>query len=128
MGKQSGGHTPRDMARRRPICGGMRVAILIVSLLFPLAGCYLSPTADRPDELARSWSGATVAVPFSTVDPDVRDVSGRMGEVEASLMTATQRGRVGGGPAPGHLPCTAATACIAATGTISISSRGSAMR
>ena len=97
MEKQSGGHTPRDMARRRPICGGMRVAILIISLLFPLAGCYLSPTADRPDELARSWSGATVAVPFSTVDPDVRDVSGRMGEVEASLMTATQRGRVGAG-------------------------------
>ena len=44
----------------------MRLAILLLPLL--LAGCYLSRSADLPDELERTWDGATVAVPFSAVE------------------------------------------------------------
>ncbi len=64
----------------------MRLAILLLPLL--LAGCYLSRSADLPDELERTWDGATVAVPFSAVDPGLADVAGRMAEVEDRLRAA----------------------------------------
>ncbi len=64
-------------------------SILLCLLLLPaLAGCYLSRSADRPDELARTWDGATVVVPFSRGDPGYRDVSGEMANVEAALLAA----------------------------------------
>lgn len=61
----------------------MRMLVLLLPLLLP--GCYLSRSADLPDELARTWAGATVAVPFSAVDPALADVTGRMAEVEVRL-------------------------------------------
>lgn len=72
----------------------MRLAILppilLPLLLLPLllSGCYLSRSADIPEELARTWADATVAVPFSAVDPGLADVSGRMAEVEGRLRAA----------------------------------------
>ncbi len=62
------------------------VAILLC--LSALAGCYLSPSADLPDELARTWAGATVVVPFSTADPAMADISGEMADVEPHLRAA----------------------------------------
>lgn len=64
----------------------MRFAVLLLPLL--LAGCYLSRSADLPDELARTWAGATVAVPFSRVDSKLADVAGRIAEVEGRLRAA----------------------------------------
>jgi len=61
------------------------VALLCLSVL---AGCYLSRSADQPDELARTWDGATVVVPFSTADPAMADISGEMREVKTHLMAA----------------------------------------
>lgn len=60
---------------------------LLVSLLLAtgLSGCYLSGSADDTEELARTWNGATVVVPFSRHDSAVRDVEGRMDEIEATL-------------------------------------------
>lgn len=64
----------------RPVCAAL--------CLLLLAGCYLSRSADQPDELIRTWRGATVAVPFSTVDPTVADVTGEMQELEPALLSA----------------------------------------
>ncbi len=66
----------------------MRLAVLFPLLPVLLAGCYLSRSADLPDELERTWDGATVAVPFSAVDPGLADVAGRMAEVEDRLRAA----------------------------------------
>lgn len=64
----------------------MRLLALLLPLL--LAGCYLSRSADLPDELRRTWDGATVVVPFSAVDPELPDVSGEMAAVEDRLRAA----------------------------------------
>lgn len=56
--------------------------------LFLLAGCYLSRSADLPDELMRTWQGATVVVPFSSADPAMADITGEMSEVEPLLRSA----------------------------------------
>lgn len=66
----------------RPVCA-------LLSLLL-LAGCYLSPSADEPDELVRTWRGATVTVPFSSADPAMTDVAGTMEAVESILLSAKQ--------------------------------------
>jgi dienelactone hydrolase len=73
----------------------MPVPLLLV-LLLPvlLSGCYLSRSADLPDELGRTWRGATVAVPFSAVDPALADVTGRMAEVEDRLQAARPAARL----------------------------------
>ena len=52
--------------------------ILIALLSLALSGCYLSRSADKPDELERTWAGATVAVPLSRYDTDLDDVRGSM--------------------------------------------------
>ena len=74
----------------------MRPLIPMLCLLLPVAlsGCYLSRSADRPDELVRTWRGATVAVPFSAVDPALADVGGRMADVENRLRAAAPERRL----------------------------------
>ena len=68
-----------------------RLAILLSVLVLPiLSGCYLSRSADRADELARTWEGATVIAPFSTADLRVADVAGTMARVEDALFDASQ--------------------------------------
>ena len=62
--------------------------VLALLGLFLLAGCYLSRSADRPDELLRTWEGATVVVPFSSADPAMADITGDMAEVEPLLRSA----------------------------------------
>lgn len=64
----------------------MRLLVLLLPLL--VSGCYLSRSADRPDELLRTWNAATVAVPFSSIDPRLADVTGTMAEVEDGLRAA----------------------------------------
>jgi dienelactone hydrolase len=66
----------------------MKHLTAILFSLVLLSGCYLSRSADKPDELARTWDGATVVVPFSKADPSRPDVTGEMRSVEARLMTA----------------------------------------
>lgn len=70
----------------------MRLIALLLPLL--LAGCYLSRSADRADELARTWRGATVSVPFSAVDPELADVAGRMAELEPGLLEVRPSARL----------------------------------
>ncbi|MCR9177332.1 MAG: dienelactone hydrolase family protein [Alphaproteobacteria bacterium] len=66
--------------------------ILIALLSLALPGCYLSRSADEPDELARTWAGATVAVPLSLYDPDLDDVRGSMrANKQALLSTGLER-------------------------------------
>ena len=62
--------------------------ILIALLSLALSGCYLSRSADKPDELERTWAGATVAVPLSRYDPDLDDVRGSMRANEQALLSA----------------------------------------
>lgn len=62
--------------------------VLALLCLTLLAGCYISRSADQPDELVRTWRGATVVVPFSSADPAMADITGEMGEVEPLLLSA----------------------------------------
>ena len=62
--------------------------LLALASLSLLAGCYLSRSADKPDELLRTWQGATVVVPFSSADPAMADIEGEMAEVEPVLQSA----------------------------------------
>ena len=72
----------------------MRRPPIPLLLVLLLSGCYLSRSADLPDELGRTWRGATVAVPFSAVDPALADVTGRMAEVEDRLQAARPAARL----------------------------------
>jgi len=69
---------------RLPYLAGMR-RLLVLLLLLPLAGCYLSRSADLPDELDRTWNAATVVVPLSRLDPALEDVAGSMAPLEERL-------------------------------------------
>lgn len=61
--------------------------ILTALLSLTLSGCYISRSADKPDELERTWAGATVAVPVSRYDPDLEDIGGSMRANEADLLS-----------------------------------------
>lgn len=58
-----------------------RIATLLLGLALAsvsLTGCYISRTADQPDELERTWQGATVIVPLSRYLKEGRDIRGTM--------------------------------------------------
>lgn len=68
--------------------------LFVLLLLMPLAGCYLSRSADLPDELDRTWDAATVVVPFSRLDPVLEDVVGTMAAVEHRLTAVRHQDRL----------------------------------
>jgi len=61
------------------------LALILIGLL--LSGCYLSRSAELPDELVRTWDGGTVVVPVSRYVSGGRDLRGTMDRLEPALET-----------------------------------------